>query len=230
MPAESSKIVFASTLNHTEAFLQSICCDQCRQPSDKLQFIGSSCKHVFCWTCIHAICDRKSFPLCPQCLLPVGLQHVKSASFADQLFQNILALKESLAQFTVSYFDRHLMLSLVETNEQRRTVEEFCSTQQCDEIKNDVDVHEEGLASKSLTTSVSNDVIPFTQVDGTVAAGTSVQNDVLNDQQLCVYDEPENFQFFKKRPRNTFGGSMAKKMCSDSDTSKNKLFSCKDGR
>lgn len=43
------------------------------------------------------------------------------------------------------------MLSLVETNEQRRTVEEFCSTQECGEIKNDVDVHQEELPSKSVS-------------------------------------------------------------------------------
>lgn len=61
-------------------------------------------------------------------------------------------------------------------------------------------------------TSVSNDVVPFKQIDGTVAAGTSVQNDVLMGQKLRVYDEPENFQFFKKRPRNTFGGIVAKKV------------------
>lgn len=49
-------------------------------------------------TCVNAICDGRSFPLCPQCLLPVGLQHVKSATFADQLFQNLLSLKETLAK------------------------------------------------------------------------------------------------------------------------------------
>ncbi|EFO25746.2 hypothetical protein LOAG_02741 [Loa loa] len=199
--------MFASTLNHTEAFLKSICCDQCHQPSDKLQFIGSSCKHVFCWTCINAICDNKYFPLCPQCLLPVGLQHVKSAAFADQLFQNLLSLKEALAKFTVSQFDRQIMLSLVETDEQRRTVEEFCSTQECVGTKDDfnraiISVHSKELPSEATPAS-NDDVLGF--------AGTSVQNDILMTQQLRVYDEPGNFQFFKEPPRNTFGKTVAKK-------------------
>lgn len=53
---------------------------------------------TFFRACVNAICDGKSFPLCPQCLLPVGLQHVKSATFADQIFQNLLFLKEALTK------------------------------------------------------------------------------------------------------------------------------------
>ncbi|KAL3993630.1 Ankyrin repeats (3 copies) family protein [Acanthocheilonema viteae] len=223
--------MFASTLDHTEAFLKSICCDQCHQLSDKLQFIGSSCKHVFCWTCINAICDRKSFPLCPQCLLPVGFQHVKSAAFADQLFQSLLSLKEALAKFTVYQCDRQIMLSLIETDEQRRTVEEFCSTQKYAEIKDDVShaaVNEqlEELLSDSTPTPVSNDILglvslsdnvtPLTQTKDTIVAGTSVQNDILT-QQMRVYNEPGSFQFFKEPARNTFDRTVAKKRFNDSE-------------
>ncbi|VDM21992.1 unnamed protein product [Wuchereria bancrofti] len=213
----SNKVMFASTLDHTEAFLKSICCDQ--------------------WTCVNTICDGKSFPLCPQCLLPVGLQHVKSATFADQLFQNLLSLKKTLSDFTIFQFDRQIMLSLVETDKQRRTVEEFCSTQECAKIKdgvNHMNIDEEPdelpleqifgkeLNLPVLRTTVSNDnvldlvslsgdVTPSTKIDDTVIAGTSIQNDIVMTQQLRVYDEPEKFQFFKEPPRNTFGRIVAKK-------------------
>ncbi|CAG9530507.1 unnamed protein product [Cercopithifilaria johnstoni] len=203
--------MFASTLNHAEAFLKSICCDQ--------------------WTCVDAICDEKSFPLCPQCLLPVGLQHVKSATFADQLFQNLLSLKEALAKFTFSECDRQIVLSLIETDEQRRTVEEFCSTQEYAVIKDDVsratvNGQPKALPSEAIpilncdvlgSVSLSDNVTPFTQIEDIVVAGTSVQNDTLMTQQMRVYDEPGNFQFFKKPPKNTFGRIITKKKFNDSE-------------
>ncbi|MCP9261737.1 BRCA1-associated RING domain protein 1 [Dirofilaria immitis] len=181
--------MFASTLNHAEAFLKNICCDQCRQPSDKLQFIGSSCKHVFCWTCINEICDGKSFSLCPQCLLPIELQHVRSAAFANQLFQNLLSLKETLANFVISQFDQQTMLNLFETDEQRRTIEEFCSTQENTKINDYVSCATINTQSKEL----------------------------LSEQQSHVYDEPEKFQFFKEPPKNTFGRTTVKKKFSNSE-------------
>lgn len=41
-------------------------------------------------------------------------------------------------QFTVSQCDRQIVLDMIDTYEQRRTVEEFCSTQECAGIKDDV--------------------------------------------------------------------------------------------
>uniref|UniRef100_A0A0R3RRU3 BRCA1-associated RING domain protein 1 n=1 Tax=Elaeophora elaphi TaxID=1147741 RepID=A0A0R3RRU3_9BILA len=181
-------------------------------------------------TCVNGICDGKSFPLCPLCLLPVELQHVKSATFANQLFQNLLSLKETLAEFTVSECDRQIILSLIETDEQRRTVEEFCSTQECTRIKDDVsratvNRQLEELSSEQVfipanpilngdvlgLISLSDDITPLTQTENTVVARTSFQNDITMTQQMHVYDEPGSFQFFKEPPRNTFSKTVAKK-------------------
>ncbi|KAM3720003.1 BRCA1-associated RING domain protein [Dirofilaria immitis] len=222
--------MFASTLNHAEAFLKNICCDQCRQPSDKLQFIGSSCKHVFCWTCINEICDGKSFSLCPQCLLPIELQHVRSAAFANQLFQNLLSLKETLANFVISQFDQQTMLNLFETDEQRRTIEEFCSTQENTKINDYVSCATINTQSKELLSeaipisknnvfdlvSVADDIMPCKKTEN-IVAGISAQNDMLMTQQSHVYDEPEKFQFFKEPPKNTFGRTTVKKKFSNSE-------------
>ncbi|VDO30180.1 unnamed protein product [Onchocerca flexuosa] len=176
----------------------------------------------FTLTCVNEICFGKSFPLCPQCLLPVGLQHVKSATFADQLFQSLLSLKGTLAKFTVSQFDGQIMLNLIEADEQRRTVEEFCSTQEDAGIKGDVscvtiNAHpEEAIpVSNDDIIPVSDDITLFTQTGNIADAGISIQNDKLMTQQLHVYDEPEKFHFFKEPPKNTFGKTVAKKKVSN---------------
>lgn len=56
MPAESRKIIFPSTLNHAEAFLQTICCDQ--------------------WYLLQSVsCSIRRFPVyCPALLTNLGFE------------------------------------------------------------------------------------------------------------------------------------------------------------
>uniref|UniRef100_A0A915PWJ6 BRCT domain-containing protein n=1 Tax=Setaria digitata TaxID=48799 RepID=A0A915PWJ6_9BILA len=185
------------------------------------------------WTCINEICDGKCFPLCPQCLLPVGLQHVRPATFAEQLFQSLLLLKKNLAELTVSQLDRQVMLSLIETkDQQRRTVEDFCSTQE-NVLNNDnrsncasINTQADELSSKRVfkpsipavssgslnLISVQDSIKPLSEGKKTGTAGdTSFQSDFQLIEQLDISNEPKKFQFFKEPPKNTFGRTVARK-------------------
>ncbi|VDN07951.1 unnamed protein product [Thelazia callipaeda] len=189
--------------------------------------MGSSCKHVFCWTCISEITEGSLFPLCPLCSLPVGLQYVKPAAFTSQLFYSILSLKESLSQFDVSQIDPEIMLSVVEPIKQQRTINEFCASQ----VATDIDVipdwdysdvlseinpeerptvktpcefesHSEFSDPASNFALVPDDVILFTQPQEVV--GEALADNQMT-QHFHIYKEPNEFKFFQLQPRNTFG-------------------------
>ena len=64
-----------------------LCRDFSRTPTDQLQYLGTSCKHVFCWDCIRSF-DGMNYSeiLCPSCLYPVETgagKIVKSNLFAN---------------------------------------------------------------------------------------------------------------------------------------------------
>ncbi|PAV59966.1 hypothetical protein WR25_18044 [Diploscapter pachys] len=81
------KPIFEYTFEAAENFRKVISCVKCRTPTDQLQHLGTSCKHVFCWDCIRSF-DGMNYSeiLCPSCLYPVETgagKIVKSNLFAN---------------------------------------------------------------------------------------------------------------------------------------------------
>uniref|UniRef100_A0A915BRY6 BRCA1-associated RING domain protein 1 n=2 Tax=Parascaris univalens TaxID=6257 RepID=A0A915BRY6_PARUN len=145
----SSVRMFANTLKETHNFLRSIRCDRCRTSSDNLQFLGQSCKHVFCWSCINEMFTGESFVQCPLCALPLDLRHPSPATSINQFFQHLLSLKEHLSKLDVTKVNKHELAILAEPDRQKRTVDEFCATQRMALIGGDLDEEEEDFRQEA---------------------------------------------------------------------------------
>uniref|UniRef100_A0A915BS40 Protein fem-1 homolog B n=2 Tax=Parascaris univalens TaxID=6257 RepID=A0A915BS40_PARUN len=222
----SSVRMFANTLKETHNFLRSIRCDRCRTSSDNLQFLGQSCKHVFCWSCINEMFTGESFVQCPLCALPLDLRHPSPATSINQFFQHLLSLKEHLSKLDVTKVNKHELAILAEPDRQKRTVDEFCATQRMALIGGDLDEEEEdfrqeaALAECDDQSSASN-TLPKEISDGLQlghpSAGVKLFSQLSQEtkypedmeitsmtQQLPIFKEPDEYIFFKRRPSATF--------------------------
>ncbi|MFH4974274.1 hypothetical protein AB6A40_000983 [Gnathostoma spinigerum] len=123
---------FSLTLPAVDEFLENIRCEKCRSTCDNLQYIGSSCKHAFCWSCVNEICNVRTLAQCPICALPVGIQYVTPCDQMNQLFHSLLKLKEDIVQIGDLEAYNDLLPFLWGDEVPKRSVEEFCATQCAD--------------------------------------------------------------------------------------------------
>uniref|UniRef100_A0A915BSD7 BRCA1-associated RING domain protein 1 n=1 Tax=Parascaris univalens TaxID=6257 RepID=A0A915BSD7_PARUN len=169
----SSVRMFANTLKETHNFLRSIRCDRCRTSSDNLQFLGQSCKHVFCWSCINEMFTGESFVQCPLCALPLDLRHPSPATSINQFFQHLLSLKEHLSKLDVTKVNKHELAILAEPDRQKRTVDEFCATQRMALIGGDLDEEEEDFRQEAALAECDDQSSARTFEEGSVISNES---------------------------------------------------------
>ncbi|KAK6742117.1 hypothetical protein RB195_009780 [Necator americanus] len=155
---------FEQTKVAAEAFAKLICCanPECRQESDNLQTLGTTCKHAFCWDCINSYSSMNTLVLCPMCACPLEVNHPKAAIIFNNLAHHIndfrLLLDEyekclanegevtaagTIAQ-TQALLKGHDFASADEVNQTARNnaVNEFISTQRLssEDLENDLDL------------------------------------------------------------------------------------------
>ncbi|KHN85492.1 BRCA1-associated RING domain protein 1 [Toxocara canis] len=117
------------TMKEAEHCLSRIRCNRCLTSDDNLQFLGNSCKHVFCWTCINEMSAGDSFVQCPLCALPIDIRRPLSATFVNQFFDHLLSFKRHLAELNMNHMSKDVLATLAEPDQPKRTAEGFCSSQ-----------------------------------------------------------------------------------------------------
>lgn len=98
--------MFENTKKALEEFQRNIVCNNCRTPKKDLQYLGSDCKHAFCWDCIKTFNQkapgRRSVTRsqCPTCSYPLNTSKIIGAHMLNTCFETLSDLRVLLEHAT----------------------------------------------------------------------------------------------------------------------------------
>ncbi|CAL2037263.1 unnamed protein product [Caenorhabditis brenneri] len=103
--------MFENTKRALELFQEKIECVQCKRSTKDLQYLGTSCKHAFCWDCISGFSQkvpgRRSSAnrhQCPSCAFPLDISKITGAHMLNTCFGNLDELRTLLENATAAPF------------------------------------------------------------------------------------------------------------------------------
>ncbi|KAF1761705.1 hypothetical protein GCK72_009961 [Caenorhabditis remanei] len=101
--------MFENTKRALEEFQTKIECNKCRTTKKDLQYLGTSCKHAFCWDCIsdfsQKIPGRRSSVArhqCPTCAFPLDTTKIIGAHMLNTCYESLSDLRNLLDKATTS--------------------------------------------------------------------------------------------------------------------------------
>ncbi|CAB3403520.1 unnamed protein product [Caenorhabditis bovis] len=131
---------FVNTKKALVDFKNVIACAACEKSVKDLQFLGTSCKHAFCWDCISSFTDltkkkRGYSAACPRCAMQLNMSKISGATILNNCFDMLEELAIHLNEFeeaTLSKEDfcsTQMIFADFNLKENVRTVEDFLLTQ-----------------------------------------------------------------------------------------------------
>ncbi|UMM23614.1 hypothetical protein L5515_004248 [Caenorhabditis briggsae] len=96
--------MFGNTKKALEEFQKNIVCNNCRTPKKDLQYLGSDCKHAFCWDCIGSFNQKTpgkrsaTRSQCPSCSYPLNTTKIMGANMLNTCFNTLEELRQLLEQ------------------------------------------------------------------------------------------------------------------------------------
>ncbi|CCD72622.1 BRCA1-associated RING domain protein 1 [Caenorhabditis elegans] len=95
--------MFENTKKALETFRTAIECVKCKKPRGDLQYLGSSCKHAYCWECIATFQQKPSGKrssvarhMCPSCAFPLDTSKITEAHMLKTCFDTLSELNDLL--------------------------------------------------------------------------------------------------------------------------------------